>query len=77
MDIEKAAVPMPNSQRQAFGNVLPPVPVVIVGSHYDQIPLERQQETITKVQSLIDEVKVRYVSCLFYESQHSGYFCKI
>ena len=57
--MEKDAVQMPSSREQSYGSVLQPVPVIIVGSHYDQIPVHHQQETVTSVQSLVNEVKVR------------------
>ena len=53
---------MPNKRKEGFGNMLQPVPVIIVGSHYDKIPLEKQQETVAGVQSLVNEMKVKYVS---------------
>ena len=50
---------MPNKKKG-----LQPVPVIVVGSHYDLVPVEDQQETVTRVQSLVNEMKVKYVCCI-------------
>jgi hypothetical protein len=54
--MEKDIVPMPNKRKG-----LQLVPVVIVGSHYDLISTESQQESVARVQSLVNEMKVKYV----------------
>lgn len=59
MDIEKDILPMPTNKKESYDCVLQPVPVIIVGSHYDQIPAHRQQEAISNVQALVNEVKAR------------------
>lgn len=55
---------MPNKKKEGFGSILQSVPVIIVGSHYDLVPANRQQETISAIQSLVNEMKVKYV-CIF------------
>ncbi len=50
---------MPNCNDKLYENALPPVPVIIIGSHYDQIKADNQQETISSVQGLVDEMKLR------------------
>lgn len=57
---------MPNKKKG-----LQPVPVIVVGSHYDLVSVEAQQETVTRVQSLVNEMKVKYVKfgqcvCMLY-----------
>ena len=42
-----------------YGSVLQPVPVIIVGSHFDLIPVQDQPAVIAKTQELIDEMKGR------------------
>lgn len=56
---------MPNKRKG-----LQPVPVIVVGSHYDLIPTDAQQETVTSVQSLVNEMKVKYVC-----EHHFFHFC--
>lgn len=55
---------MANSRSEVFGKVLQCVPVIVVGSHYDRIPVHEQQEKKSSTQSLINEMKVKYV-CVF------------
>lgn len=52
---------MPSNRKEGFGNILQPVPVIIVGSHYDQISAQSQEEVLSSVQSLVNEMKVRCV----------------
>ncbi len=40
-----------------YGTVLQPVPVMIVGSHYDQT--QNQQEALANTQELVTEMKER------------------
>lgn len=47
---------MPNKRKG-----LQAVPVIVVGSHYDQIH-DRQQEVVMSVQSLVNEMKIKYVT---------------
>lgn len=44
---------------EMYGSVLQPVPVVIVGSHYDLIPVPDQPAVIAKTQELVNELKKR------------------
>ena len=64
LDIEKDTVSMPDKKNEGFGSVLQSVPVIIVGSHYDLVPANRQQEAISAIQSLVNEMKVKYVCIL-------------
>lgn len=52
---------MPHRRKEG-ASALQPVPVIIVGSHYDQIPAGDQQEVVTNAQSLVNEMKVKYVT---------------
>lgn len=45
------------SSQYMYGSVLQPVPVVIVGSHYDQIPLEHQDVVVARTQALVTELR--------------------
>ena len=47
------------TQETMYGTVLQPVPVMIVGSHYDQIPPQKQQESLENTQKLVTELKDR------------------
>ena len=44
---------------EMYGSVLQPVPVIIVGSHYDLVPVPDQPAVITKTQELVNEMKKR------------------
>lgn len=44
------------AQETMYGTLLQPVPVMIVGSHYDQIS---SQEAVEKTQQLVTEMKER------------------
>ena len=44
---------------EMYGSVLQPVPVIIVGSHYDLIPIPDQPAVLTKTQELVNEMKKR------------------
>ena len=44
---------------EMYGSVLQPVPVIIVGSHYDLIPVPDQPAVISKTQELVNEMKKR------------------
>lgn len=59
LEIEKDTVPMPHRRKEG-ASALQPVPVIIVGSHYDQIPAGDQQEVVTNAQSLVNEMKVKF-----------------
>ncbi len=48
-----------DAQETMYGTVLQPVPVMIVGSHYDQIPPQKQQESLDNTQKLVTEMKDR------------------
>ncbi len=37
------------------------VPVIIVGSHYDKIEVSEQKQKLASVQTMIDELKEKYV----------------
>ena len=50
---------MPNNRTE---KILQAVPVIIVGSHYDQIPVHCQQDVKLSTQSLVNEMKVKYVA---------------
>lgn len=60
LDIQRDPVPMPNNRKEGYGNALQQVPVIIVGSHYDLI-LDGQKEAVSSVQSLVNEVRFKYV----------------
>ena len=60
---EKNTVPMPAKKKESFA-----VPVIIVGSHYDLIPPESKQDTITRVQSLVNEMTIKYADLRFLHS---------
>ena len=59
LEIERDAVPMKSAHAESFTQVLQPVPVIIVGSHYDQIPPHHQRDAISIVQALINELKIK------------------
>ena len=40
-----------------YGSVLQPVPVVIVGSHHDEIPPGKEIEVVANAQRLVDEMR--------------------
>lgn len=42
---------------EMYGSVLQPVPVIIVGSHYDLVPVPDQPAVIAKTQELVNEMK--------------------
>lgn len=48
-----------------YGSVLQPVPVIIVGSHYDLIPVADQTAVCAQTQDLVNDMKKRYqiLSC--------------
>ena len=48
-------------ENDMYGSVLQPVPVVIVGSHYDVVSSHSQQETVHAAQLLVNEMKERYI----------------
>lgn len=58
LEIEREAVPMRSAAAESFTHMLQPVPVIIVGSHYDQISPHHQQEAISSVQTLINELRI-------------------
>ena len=43
-----------------YGSVLQPVPVVIIGSHYDQVPVDKQAEVVANTQRLVDEMRQKF-----------------
>ena len=43
-----------------YGSVLQPVPVILVGSHYDLIPVERQAEVVARTQKLVNEMRDQF-----------------
>lgn len=47
------------SPETMYGTVLQPVPVVIVGSHYDLVSVHNQQEALANTQKLVTEMKDR------------------
>ena len=47
------------ASEEMYGSVLQPVPVIIVGSHYDLIPVPDQPAVIAKTQELVNEMKKR------------------
>lgn len=47
------------SRETMYGTVLQPVPVVIVGSHYDRV--SGQPQTLANTQKLVKEMKERWV----------------
>ena len=49
-----------DSQNSMYGSVLQPVPVVIVGSHLDLVPVDQQPEVVGNTQRLVDEMRDRF-----------------
>ena len=49
------------SQGTMYGTILQPVPVIIVGSHFDQIVVQNRDEVTTNTQGLVAEMKDRYM----------------
>lgn len=56
-----ARVEEPEAHEEMYGSVLQPVPVIIVGSHYDLIPVPDQPAVLAKTQELVHEMKKRHV----------------
>ncbi len=52
------------SQDNMYGSVLQPVPVIVVGSHYDLVPVERQAEVVARAQALVTEMRDQFVEYL-------------
>ena len=44
---------------EMYGSVLQPVPVIIVGSHYDLVPMQDQPTVLARTQELVNEMKKR------------------
>ena len=44
---------------EMYGSVLQPVPVIIVGSHYDLVPVPDQPSVLAQTQDLVHEMKKR------------------
>ena len=44
---------------EMYGSVLQPVPVIIVGSHYDLVPMQDQPTALARTQELVNEMKKR------------------
>ena len=49
-----------DSQSSMYGSVLQPVPVVVVGSHLDLVPVDQQPEVVGNTQRLVDEMRDRF-----------------
>ena len=47
------------SPETMYGTVLQPVPVVIVGSHFDLVSAHNQQAALANTQKLVEEMKDR------------------
>ena len=43
-----------------YGSVFQPVPVILVGSHYDLVPVERQEEVVARTQELVIEMRGQF-----------------
>ena len=52
------------SHDNMYGSVLQPVPVIVVGSHYDLVPVERQAEVVARTQALVTERRDQFVEYL-------------
>lgn len=55
-------------QEAKYGSVLQPVPVIIIGSHFDLVSVDEQQDKISMAQLLVNEMKDRYeldLECIF------------
>ena len=51
------------SPSSMYGAILQPVPIIIVGSHFDQVVMQNRDEVINNTQRLVAEMKDRY--CLY------------
>ena len=49
-----------DSQNSMYGSVLQPVPVIVIGSHLDLIPVDQQQKVVSNTQRLVDEMQDRF-----------------
>lgn len=49
-----------DSQNSMYGSVLQPVPVIVIGSHLDLIPMDQQQKVVSNTQRLVDEMQDRF-----------------
>ena len=52
------------SHDNMYGSVLQQVPVIVIGSHYDLIPVERQAEVVARTQKLVTEMRDQFVEYL-------------
>ena len=52
--VEDSTVP-----EEMYGSVLQPVPVIIVGSHYDMVLVQDQPTKLAQTQELVNEMKKR------------------
>ena len=50
-----------DTPEEMYGSVLQPVPVIIVGSHYDLVPSTNQRAILAQTQELVTEMKKRSV----------------
>ena len=62
-----AGVEESDAPEEMYGSVLQPVPVIIVGSHYDLVPSTNQQPFLARTQDLVTEMKKRF-------ALHSTYY---
>lgn len=56
-----------------YGSVLQPVPVVIIGSHYDQIPADSREEVVVGRGGAVSGLTV-FVSAYTHSRQREGTF---
>lgn len=54
-----SGVEEPDVAEEMYGSVLQPVPVIIVGSHYDLVPVPDQPSVFAQTQELVHEMKKR------------------
>lgn len=54
-----ASVDESDVSEEMYGSVLQPVPVIIVGSHYDLVPVPDQPAVLAQTQQLVNEMKKR------------------
>ena len=47
------------SQSSMYGAILQPVPIIIVGSHFDQVMVQNRDEVLSNTQKLVTEMKDR------------------
>ena len=58
--VAQSAKPAQNTQEAMYGSYIQPVPVIIVGSHYDQLEGQSAVEAVQQTQRLVDELRDQY-----------------